>query len=379
MLKLADELDNMKRLANKLIPKLAISIWLTIFFFHSGPVFVATAQVPLSEEEIRALYNIPSDQELLDEATKKLPLVINISPKNPNPNENVNISIDSYYANLDRSFITWTLNGRIIKSGNGEKSVSFTTGSLGNVSNIYLTIETIDGKTHNESIRIVPSEIDLLWEAETYTPWFYKGKALFSREAVVKVVADAILPGPGGQILSNSNVLYKWKINGKIRNDLSGYGKNVVFIKGTILAESINVEVEVSDVSGSISALKRRTIPVSSPAVIIYEDDPLEGVLFNKAVFSSLDLLGKEVALNAYPFFFGEIADKDKDLEYLWIIDGKTVAGNLTSKIILRNENVGSGQSAVAVNVSHKKSIFQKAGSSFRIFYENNNDSFFNF
>ena len=52
-------------------------------------------------------------------------LAIRLQPEHPRANEEVRAYLENYSFDLDRSNISWFLNGKIQAQGAGEKSISF--------------------------------------------------------------------------------------------------------------------------------------------------------------------------------------------------------------------------------------------------------------
>jgi hypothetical protein len=116
-------------------------------------------------------------------------LVIETDPVRPEPNQTVTVSIESYATDLSRSTISWYLNNVLTKEGTGLKQFTFKTGRAGSVSNILIVVKTSEGALLQETLNIHPASLDLVWEAQSYTPPFYKGKAFYPYQGTVKVVA----------------------------------------------------------------------------------------------------------------------------------------------------------------------------------------------
>jgi len=154
-------------------------------------------------------------------------VVIDINPKYPRANEEVKASLSSYATDLNKSKISWKLNGQISIEAVGKKDFSFTTAGVGLQTVLEAEIQTSDGSFLNKKIIITPSDIDMLWEAtDSYTPPFYKGKALNTSEGMLKIVA-----------LTNSRdsagLSYNWKLDDTNKPDSSGYKKNYYIFKNS--------------------------------------------------------------------------------------------------------------------------------------------------
>src|SRR5688572_16598777 len=84
-------------------------------------------------------------------------------------------------------------------------------------------------------------EVDLLWQAETYTLPFYKGKALWSKESRVKLLAIPRGPGVGNPL----NLTYKWTKNGTVLGNINGVGKNTIAFTDSIISRPQTIQVDI--------------------------------------------------------------------------------------------------------------------------------------
>ncbi|MCR4334391.1 MAG: hypothetical protein NUV47_01505 [Patescibacteria group bacterium] len=201
--------------------------------------------------------------------------------------------------------------------------------------------------------------VDLLWQTNTYTPPFYKGKALYTTQSTVTVVA---VPS-----IKSNNLIYTWKQDYKVLGSLSGLGKDSYTFKGTVLSKPTTIEVEVSTAEDGLKATKDITLSARNPEPIIYEDDPLYGILYNKAITSPLALSKDEIVLLASPYFFSTDVTGKNNLEYEWSINNGNVADNTDRSIILRHEGDTVGSSDISLVVNNTVDFFQKTRFNFKV------------
>src|SRR3989344_336700 len=195
-------------------------------------------------------------------------IVLNISPEHPDQGQNVTATLSSYSTNLDKAYISWSINGREMSRGIGKKVFLFTMEGLGVTINLNGTISTIDGQSINKTIIITPTSVDMLWEAyDSYSPPFYKGKTLAGGQGYFKVVAMPNLTSKGVKI-SASNLSYVWSKDGDIQNSVSGWGKNYFTFKNSYLDRGNTVEVEVSDILGGANTSGTVILQTVKPEII---------------------------------------------------------------------------------------------------------------
>jgi hypothetical protein len=115
-------------------------------------------------------------------------VTISITPSSPSANQAVKATVKSYITDLDKAYISWSLNDEIKARGVGKTEFSFTLGNLDTTTLISAEIGLTNGKTLNKSLTIAGTSVDLLWEAvDSYSPPFYKGKTLVGREGEINL------------------------------------------------------------------------------------------------------------------------------------------------------------------------------------------------
>ena len=297
---------------------------------------------------------------------------IKIFPENPGPGKSVTANLELYLTDLNKAEISWFLNGEMVEKGIGNKSFRFQTGQVGSVSRVSVLIVTFEGESVEKEIVIRPAEVDILWNASTYTPPFYEGKALFTNQSEVRLSALPNITNSSGSRVSPENLVFRWyKGNTFIQSD-SGFGKNTLTLKGGVLFKSLDIKVEVATLDNSSKAENRIIIPSENPLVLIYEEHPLFGTLLNKSL-TDFVLKEKEIKLSAVPYFFDTSSKNSASLEYIWNQNlGPVSELEQPSEIVLRQtESSEAGTVNIGVRVSDKNNNFSKANKNVRITIEN--------
>lgn len=284
-------------------------------------------------------------------------ITINIAPTSPAPGDNVTISAVSFSTDLNQAHFSWLVNGATRREGIGVKNFNFTAGSLGTVQKISVVIETKDIGAFSKEIIIAPAAIDVIEQADSYTPPFYKGKSLPAPQGNVTLIAMPNFVTSNGVRISPNNIVFKWKQGGRVLGSSSGLGANTLSIDAPLIAEqSIQIDVEASSPENSLSASATHILQAVNPEVILYENNPLLGVLFNRAIPDPFTMVGDELSLYASPYFF----DSATNLNYGWAINNSSVSptGRL-NQLVLRKPDV-SGSSLVSLTVKNQNKIFQQ-------------------
>lgn len=289
-------------------------------------------------------------------------LNVNIVPTYPKPYENINIDLTLYSGDLDSAKINWYLNGTNVLSGTGEKNYSFRTGAAGKVENFEIRVTLADGVSFSKTFTINPSDVRLLWEANSYVPPFYKGKALHSQHGSLKIVAMPEFVRNGAPVPA-SNLIYNWSNGQETYPSQSGYGRGVLIINGSLIGRDEKVSVVVTDPVSGMKTQGWADIRTSRPEILFYENSPYYGNLFDQAV-GAIDLTNEEVQVIAYPFFFSN--EEGDNIEYEWRLNNQTIPSlyNLRSAIFRKPEGEG-GQSIISISVKNINKFMQQAESRF--------------
>jgi len=297
-------------------------------------------------------------------------LSFTISPKFPKSNQEVRVKLESSLYDLSRSLISWRLNGTSSSQGVGLQSFSFTTGRLGIQSVVRATITTPEGFSVEKEFSITPADVDLVWETHSYTPPFYKGKSLASREASVKIVA---LPNiiHSGVLVPNSNILYSWRVDNKSVPNRSGIGKNVFTTQIPLVSNSLWVSVTASTIDGLVVTESSVYVNAVRPEAFVYEYDPLLGFVFEKNITDITLPENDEVVVEVFPFFFPTVSRLGQGLSYEWRL------GNLkesigSSRLVLSEEFLEGRFGGVSIRVSDRFNILKSAEASFRVLSTDN-------
>ena len=280
------------------------------------------------------------------------------TPKTPGANESVLVLMNSFAVNLSTANITWYVNKEPIKNGMAEKSITVRTGDFGEQPIIDVIILTAEGQTLNKQLVIAPAEVDILWEAQTYTPPFYKGKALPSYKSMVRVTA---IPRFNTLTSNPAEYYYKWTYD-RIKGAGEAIGRNSIVIPVGYAGSSVPVDVETSLPGTEWKGAKYVAIPVSDPKVTLYEQAPLLGTLFHHALKQSTETTGTEFTVRAVPYFFSLDGLLNGELSYKWNVgnqyrQSEVDAQNLT--LVRSGKNLES--QTISLDVQNPKRILQHA------------------
>ncbi len=294
-----------------------------------------------------------------------------ITPANPQPNQTISITLESSLVDLSLSTITWSVDGKIVSKSRDNRKLETKLKDAGKETKILISVSSPSSGALNKEIVINPASIDLIYEANTYTPPFYKGKALPSAESSVTLLTLPKFFKKNGAAILAKDLMFTWKKDGVVDGAKSGLGKNTyTFATGRLPENTPLVEVSVLSPEEGIRGYSSLLLPTTEPQLVIYEDNPILGVNLNQAVPREGNLNGKEMSLVAYPYFFSGKNKESQSFEYTWYINNEKIIDipkNKSTLTIRSPEGIGS--SSIRVSLSNINRIFQAAASNILVKY----------
>ena len=299
-------------------------------------------------------------------------------PSIPQPGEQVNVRITGYSTDLNKARITWTLDGKaVVSQQTGATAFTFKAPASGETSRLVITIVKEGGGTITKSLVISPADVDLIYEANTYAHPFYKGKKLFTSEAEINFIAIPNFVSSNGTKIEASNLVYTWRVNGSVLQNASGYGKYTYSTKGTLIERPSVITVDVSAVNSTLKATKSIQVQSLTPTITLYENNPLLGVVYEKAIEGAFKLERPQVDFEGVPYFFSASFKDSNDLDYRWFINGNEVETKASNEnyMLLRNEQNAEGTAVVNVSVNHVRNLLQTTGASLQLDFTKTDDN----
>lgn len=161
-------------------------------------------------------------------------------------------------------------------------------------------------------------EVNLTWSTDTYTPSFYKGRALPTRNSNIEVAANLV---PETNI---QNLTFNWYLDDLFEEN--GKAKQIFSFKSGLRTNLHHfVRVEIADNEGNIIAESSNLpIRIVEPEIVV---SPTKNNLdIFEQISDSLDIkyqvaADQELKFVAHPYFFG-IEELD-ELKYAWQFAGR--------------------------------------------------------
>jgi hypothetical protein len=298
----------------------------------------------------------------------ELSATLTLTPENPGPYQKTNITLVSYSFDVDTSYITWTINGKQVRAGLGEKILTATTGAVGQTSAIRVRATLKDGSGVDLDLNLTPQGVDIMWESpESYVPPFYEGRSLPGEGATVRVVA---LPSMSykGVATDPSQVAYSWFVNNQFMAASSGAGKQSANLRLDYLSDSSVIRVLARDVNGN-TATKEITIIPHSAVPLFYLTDPAYGIDYSQNLGLRYETTG-DVTLAFVPYFFSNNGTLSTTTSYTWTLNGSPITPTSNSTLTLSPEKNTTGYHTLSVSVENTKRTLQKALGSLTIVFD---------
>lgn len=303
------------------------------------------------------------------------PLVVVVSPEVPAPGEVVTISLTSTPIDLSRSQFVWKVNGSAASSGPGKRNFTFTMGGSSAATVISVDIAAPNGEVVSRTFTFHPGSVTLLWEANTYTPPFYRGKSLYTPGADIRVVAIPDVKDPGGAVVPASQLTYKWSVDEEPFADRSGLGRSTFYLSGSQLQPNQVVAVDILRSNGLRAAHAELVVEKSSPMVRFYKSDPLRGVLYNEAYLGTVKLTDTETTLLAEPYFISGTSREPERVLYTWTLNDAAIEpqGKERARITLRQTTGQSGYATLGLQIQNTdlKRLLQQTSAELKILFGN--------
>ena len=280
---------------------------------------------------------------------------VTYNPEHPGSDQDVTVRVKSTAVLVDSSNIIWYVNGEAQQEGIGLTNFSFHTGKAGTETTIDMVIMAPDGRKYSEHHVLKPLDVDFLWEANTYTPPFYKGKALPTYQSMLRTTAVPFF----GATSTPGIYVYDWTL-GSTAGIGKGLGKNTTQINAAWPKSSVRLKVHAASLDGTAEGERTINILSVDPIIHFYEDHPLSGVNYNTTLGTFIAPNG-EFHIRAVPFFFANEDRTDQKLVYTWKINNKRVqAGGDPERTALTG---ASGTNEVSLLVENARRVLQVAGS----------------
>lgn len=296
---------------------------------------------------------------------------IDISPESPTAFEVVTLRLDSNIIDLNRTDISWYVNGSGVLSGTGQRSLTTKIGDYGSINDVAVRV-TVGNKVIQKTIDLSPADIVMTYQAlDAYAPPFYPGKRIAPTEGVIRIVA---MPNfvSGGSPMNISKGVYTWKRNKKALPGVGGYGKNYITVKNDKLIGTETFSVRASDINNTVHGEKTFTFVPRNPEIHFYQKIWNQPNLA-QALDGGFTMNSKNTTVVAVPYFFSRDNSFWTNTTINWSLNGTPlIVEDIKNPLALSLEDPGEpGQNTLELTMKHAVNIFQETTKNFTVVFSN--------
>ena len=283
-------------------------------------------------------------------------VLITYTPRYPAPQDTVLLEAQSSILDLEQSELVWRANGEIIARGKGVTTANIVAGTLGTETEVEISVAAPDELSAIARATIAPTHIDLLSDSSAYIPPFYRGRPRASAGTSLRLQA-APLFRRGGSNLTDSEINFIWKKNGEVLGSASGRGKSSAIIPVQNLFGTDQITVEAHSLDGVLVNEASFSLSPAKPLLTLYQDHPLFGVMYYKALGANTFVPGSEMTFVAVPYFAQATHAEDPALSYEWRINGRLVPNARQDKITINAAN-SRGIALLNLTLAHSTNYY---------------------
>lgn len=290
-------------------------------------------------------------------------LEINLDPFFPEPEAEYTATANDYGLPLQGSGMRWFVDDELLDNAVNQRTIRLTAGKVGEPTKIKLVIDYPGGGTISTDRVVTPYYLDVIIEPQTRVPAFYKGRPLPSIESTVNLTAIV-----NGNTVPPANLLYTWKLDGRVLEGGSIRGRNVISFPMP-QGEYATVNLDVRNATGEPIARRIFDLMRVYPDISFYESSGFYG-LKQKTIKKEVLMLGKSITLRAEPYYLDLRTYNNPDfLE--WSIDGITSANSVSDpyEVTLATEGGLTGKTNVDFHVRNTVQLLQGVQGGFRVSY----------
>lgn len=307
----------------------------------------------------------------VDETNLSTDILLSLSPVYPGPHEQVRVTAQTYSFDVNTIPLSWYVNGKLVKSSKGATVITITTGAIGTPTTIKVIANPPTLTRYEKTLTIWPSDFQVLWYTDTYTPVGYRGKALPVRGSIVTFSTLPLFVGKNGSY-NPETLLYEWRVDNILQKNKSGRGEKTFSLP---ITKSKNVpprvSVRVYNEDKTITQEKHLLVAVREPELIFYELHPLRGPLYQQSFGNTYKIAsGGETQILAEPYY---TSGRPIDLNFIWKIENTALTPTPTKhpEVLAYYTEAGSvADQNISLEIQNPFNILEQIRKSFRIHVE---------
>ncbi len=306
--------------------------------------------------------------QFFDTVLNESDIELQMTPTDPDPRTQVLLRLRSDTIDLNRYEISWFSNGKVVKKGVGERTITITVPDYGKTLDVQVVVDLPD-QSIRKTLRLAPEDTTLLWEAvDAYVPVFYRGKKLPAKESIIRAVAIPNFSGTGATYISPKKDVYIWKRNDQVITAASGFGKDSFLIKHNKLRATEFVQVTASNGDHSKESSQVITVTPGDPRIILYDQNTSSGMA-HAAQNNRISTDNETMTLVAEPYFFSRSNNGSfGNLSFQWTLNNKPLADKTGRSLLVQHPNE-NGAAIFGITVGNSLSRLQSLSKRFDIIF----------
>lgn len=288
---------------------------------------------------------------------------LSINPRYPAPYSTAVVTPLSTVLDLSISTMSVTVNGVATYQGNVQPFPAKIS-APGTKTSIVVTL-TSGGQKYTEGLTLTVGDVALVKEPRSTSHPLYPGKSLVPLSGSVRVVAVPDFRTSTGVRLNPATLAYTWTVDNAILQNSSGIGKDSIIVAVPLQYRERIVSVVVKTQDGTQVSGGSVPIAGTEPTVRVYENDPLLGIRFDRALMGTFSIGGGEVSLFGVPYSFSTDGGAPA---MSWLLNG---SGAQQGRVLTLRPQ-GSGQGSASLSFSaNKQSTFESASTNLSVSFGN--------
>jgi hypothetical protein len=286
-------------------------------------------------------------------------LLLEVEPEFPRPGENVTISLNDYRGGTYGSSIVWLYDGVAVEAAENRRSVTVTAGALDTPIVVEAVLNKPAGGREVLSTTLQPTYLDIIIEAQTRVPDFYRGRALPSIGSMVNATA---LVNDGSM---RNDLVYTWRLNRQVLEGGPIRGRNQVSF-ATPRGENAILSVQATELNGEVVARRSIFVPSVQPTINFHEVSSLFGVKRNP-ISNELILVGNTATIQAEPYHLDTRVYNNPDIAQ-WEINNSSTQTQGGNPYQITFQRTGLANSAnLGFQVRDTTQVLQGANNSIQV------------
>jgi hypothetical protein len=277
-------------------------------------------------------------------------LFIDQYPKELKEDQEVYFTLKGEDYNLDSAKITWKIDGKAADEGVGRTTLKSTAPKQNKIKVITAIISSGSGEDIFIQLTVKASPYFMMYEgADTYTPPFYKGRAMPTKEGKARL---------GIVSLGEKNEV-KWSIN----NSKIKQNNNIITFDTGITDNRLDIDADIYE-GESLKSSQKKTINLKNSELILFTTDKDN----NTKAETIGNEKGSDVYIRVEPYFFSAKNKRDSDLRLVWSIDG--TKQNVKDPYFVKFNSNKKEEVSVKLEARQVNKVTQRAEKVFNINFE---------